>query len=116
MTRLGILALSLLVASCGGKEEEEDTTPCGDSLECTSSEFCLSFLPDGASSGEEEYSCEPLPAGCESFDHMCFDDPDVCIEDWALDVCGANTWASGCVAFGGLQEAFCEEGPAYSSR
>ena len=116
MGRFAWLALAVLVA-CGGKKDGDgqEGTPCGDDLTCADGEFCLGFLAAGASTGEEEYSCEPLPEGCESFDHMCFDDPDVCVEDWASEVCGPNTFGSGCVAFGGSQEAYCQEA-ATSSR
>jgi hypothetical protein len=112
MGRIGILALVLLGA-CGGGSDEEDGEDqgqsCGDSLTCGDGEFCLSYLPAGASTGEEEYSCEAFPDGCDSFDAMCFDDP-ACVEDWSAVVCPADTFSSGCVSFGGSEEAFCQGG------
>ncbi len=111
MGRFGWLAVALFVACSGGDKDDEETGPtCGGELTCGEGEFCLSYTPSGGTTADAEYSCEPLPDGCNSFDHMCFDDPP-CVEDWAAEVCPPDTWSSGCISFGSAQEASCQAGP-----
>ncbi len=110
MTRFSVLMVALLVGCGGGGAEDEEGTACGDSLMCGDGEFCLSYLAADASSGDEEYSCEAFPGDCDSFDAMCFDDPDPCVDDWVAEVCPADTFSSGCVSGLGSEEAFCQAG------
>lgn len=86
-----LLSLSLVVA-CG---EEEEAVNCGLDLTCTETEFCLGIIPPGGTTGDEEYTCEPLPEGCDSLAGMCTDSPP-CIEDWAVEYCPDGFTSDSC--------------------
>jgi hypothetical protein len=75
----------LLSVACGPTEEEVEPN-CGLDLTCVDGEFCLGVIPAGGATGDEAYSCEALPDGCDSFEAMCIDDP-ACVPDWAAEFC-----------------------------
>jgi hypothetical protein len=95
-----------LAVACGEESEEGTTTgsPCGD-LTCEDGTFCLATIPEGGTTGDEEYTCEALPEGCDDLNHLCVDEP-ACVEDWAADFCPGAV-AFGCGTFNGSGEAFC---------
>ena len=96
--------LVLLLLACTPEAEPN----CGDSLTCTSSEFCLVILPVNGDYGDQTYSCQALPPGCVDFDAMCSSAPE-CTEDWVDLYCEPDPIAVGCSSFGSTQEAVCEQ-------
>lgn len=99
-----VLAAAVVLVACGGDSEDEDAVACGDAS-CAAGEFCLTEQIEG----EEILSCVALPDGCDDADHMCFDEPDVCVEDWAAEVC-PDAFITGCFAFGSAVTVSCSDG------
>jgi len=104
-----MLAFALIFLACGGKEDDEGPT-CGDAS-CADDEFCLTEQMDG----EEAEVCAALPDGCEDADHMCFGDPDVCVEDWSEVVC-PDAIGTGCIGTGDEVLVLCDDGSGTTSR
>ncbi len=98
----------LLGGAVVGCAPEEEGARCGDALTCDAGEFCLVVFPAEGEYGDQSYACKPLPAGCESFDAMCTSDPP-CGDDWAETYCDPEPLSVGCVVFGGVEEAVCEQ-------
>lgn len=92
MRWLAPVVLFTMVA-CG--DEAEEAPNCGPELACIEGEFCLGVIPAGGTTGDEEWSCEALPADCADLSAMCIDSPP-CIEDWALEVCPSGFTSDSC--------------------